>query len=52
LADAGTGIGIDVRLSSPLGPVLCAHTGFDVCGIAVYPRRLSAIAAPGEGERV
>lgn len=32
---------VDVRLSSPLGPVLCAHTGFDVCGIAVYPRRLS-----------
>ncbi|HUP02003.1 MAG TPA: DegV family protein [Gemmatimonadota bacterium] len=28
---------------SPLGPVLCAHTGFDVCGIAVYPRRLSKL---------
>ena len=27
----------------PLGPVLCAHTGFDVCGIAVYPRRLSVL---------
>jgi hypothetical protein len=24
--------------------VLCAHTGFDVCGIAVYPRRLSSPA--------
>ncbi len=29
---------------APLGPVLCAHTGFDVCGIAVYPRRLSRLA--------
>lgn len=28
---------------APLGPVLCAHTGFDVCGIAVYPRRLSRL---------
>lgn len=27
----------------PLGAVLCAHTGFDVCGIAVYPRRFSAL---------
>lgn len=26
-----------------LSPVLCAHTGFDVCGVAVYPRRLSAL---------
>lgn len=49
---SGNGVGIDVLLSSPLGPVLCAHTGFDVCGIAVYPRRLSAIAAPGGRERV
>ena len=49
---AGNGVGIDVRLSSPLGPVLCAHTGFDVCGIAVYPRRLSAIEPSGGGERV
>lgn len=24
---------------APLGPVLCAHTGFDVCGIAAFPRR-------------
>lgn len=47
---AGNGAGIDVRLSSPLGPVLCAHTGFDVCGIAVYPRRLSAIEPP-EGRK-
>lgn len=23
---------------APLGPVLCAHTGFDVCGIGAYPR--------------
>ena len=38
---------VDVRFWSPLGPVLCAHTGFDVCGIAVYPRRLSATAVPG-----
>ncbi|HEY7473158.1 MAG TPA: DegV family protein [Gemmatimonadota bacterium] len=35
---------IDVRFAPPLGPVLCAHTGFDVCGIAVYPRRLSSPA--------
>jgi fatty acid-binding protein DegV len=28
---------------APLGPVLCAHTGFDVCGVAVYPDRLSAL---------
>ncbi|HYO47274.1 MAG TPA: DegV family protein, partial [Gemmatimonadota bacterium] len=39
---AGTGAGVDIRFSLPLGPVLCAHTGFDVCGIAVYPRRFSA----------
>lgn len=25
----------------PIGPVLCAHTGFDVCGLVVYPARLS-----------
>ena len=29
---------------APLGPVLCAHTGFDVCGIAAYPARLSAVS--------
>lgn len=23
---------------APLGPVLCAHTGFDVCGVVAYPR--------------
>jgi len=40
----GNGADVDVRFSMPLGPVLCAHTGFDVCGIAVYPRRLSATA--------
>jgi DegV family protein with EDD domain len=28
---------------APLGPVLCAHTGFDVCGVAVYPKRLSTL---------
>jgi DegV family protein with EDD domain len=28
---------------APLGPVLCAHTGFDVCGVAVYPHHLSAL---------
>ena len=28
---------------APLGPVLSAHTGFDVCGIGVYPARLSAV---------
>jgi DegV family protein with EDD domain len=33
---------VDIAFSLPLGPVLCAHTGFDVCGIAVYPSRLSA----------
>jgi DegV family protein with EDD domain len=33
---------VDIAFSLPLGPVLCAHTGFDVCGIAVYPTRLSA----------
>ncbi|HEU4463854.1 MAG TPA: DegV family protein [Gemmatimonadota bacterium] len=33
---------VDIVFSLPLGPVLCAHTGFDVCGIAVYPSRLSA----------
>lgn len=26
---------------APLGPVLCAHTGFDVCGLAVHPASLS-----------
>lgn len=31
---------------APLGPVLCAHTGFDVCGIAVYPQRLSSLRNP------
>ncbi|HUF88982.1 MAG TPA: DegV family protein [Gemmatimonadota bacterium] len=40
----GDGSDVDVRFSKQLGPVLCAHTGFDVCGIAVYPRRLSATA--------
>ncbi len=30
---------------APLGPVLCAHTGFDVCGIAAYPARLSAVGS-------
>lgn len=29
---------------APLGPVLCAHTGFDVCGVAAFPARLSAVA--------
>jgi DegV family protein with EDD domain len=28
---------------APLGPALSAHTGFDVCGIGVYPARLSAV---------
>lgn len=28
---------------APLGPVLCAHTGFDVCGVAAYPAGLSAL---------
>lgn len=28
---------------APLGPVLCAHTGFDVCGVAAYPARLSVV---------
>ena len=37
--DAGR---VDIAFSLPLGPVLCAHTGFDVCGIAVYPSHLSA----------
>ena len=37
--DAGR---VDIAFSLPLGPVLCAHTGFDVCGIAVFPSRLSA----------
>ena len=32
--------------TSPLGPVLCAHTGFDVCGLAVYPGALSALEGP------
>lgn len=32
---------------APLGPVLCAHTGFDVCGIAAYPRSMSRLALPG-----
>lgn len=32
---------VEIAFSLPLGPVLCAHTGFDVCGIAVYPTRLS-----------
>lgn len=32
---------VDRCQRAPLGPVLCAHTGFDVCGLAVYPARLS-----------
>jgi DegV family protein with EDD domain len=40
---AANGMEVDVRFSPPLGPVLCAHTGFDVCGIAVYPRGLSVM---------
>ena len=28
---------------APLGPVLCAHTGFDVCGVAAYPRAASRL---------
>ena len=28
---------------APLGPVLCAHTGFDVCGVAAWPRSLSRL---------
>lgn len=31
---------------APLGPVLCAHTGFDVCGIAAYPRSMSRLTLP------
>lgn len=38
----GEGGRVDIVFSQPLSPVLCAHTGFDVCGIAVYPSRLSA----------
>ncbi|MBW3660116.1 MAG: DegV family protein [Gemmatimonadetes bacterium] len=30
---------------APLGPVLCAHTGFDVCGVAAWPRALSRLPA-------
>ena len=41
---AGNGAAVEIRFSLPLGPVLCAHTGFDVCGIAVYPRHLSVVA--------
>jgi DegV family protein with EDD domain len=44
---AADGDRVDIRFSLPLGPVLCAHTGFDVCGIAVYPRRLSAVRGTG-----
>ena len=40
----GEGGRVEIAFSLPLGPVLCAHTGFDVCGIAVYPSRLSAAA--------
>jgi DegV family protein with EDD domain len=39
---------VDIAFSLPLGPVLCAHTGFDVCGIAVYPSRLSAAWQAGD----
>lgn len=38
----GEGGRVEIVFSLPLGPVLCAHTGFDVCGIAVFPSRLSA----------
>lgn len=38
----GEGGRVEIAFSLPLGPVLCAHTGFDVCGIAVFPSRLSA----------
>lgn len=27
---AGNGAAVEIRFSLPLGPVLCAHTGFDV----------------------
>ena len=37
----GKGGRVEIAFSLPLGPVLCAHTGFDVCGIAVFPSRLS-----------
>ncbi|HJR52303.1 MAG TPA: DegV family protein [Gemmatimonadota bacterium] len=40
---------VEIAFSLPLGPVLCAHTGFDVCGIAVYPSRLSALQPIGAG---
>ncbi|CAN5889016.1 DegV family protein [soil metagenome] len=43
------GPGVDIPFSLPLGPVLCAHTGFDVCGIAVYPKRLSAVRGVRSG---
>lgn len=46
----GNGAAVDIRFSTPLGPVLCAHTGFDVCGIAVYPGTLSAIVGIGQPE--
>ncbi len=32
-----------IWLRAPLGPALCAHTGFDVCGIAAYPRSMSRL---------
>lgn len=28
---------------APLGPVLCAHTAFDVCGVAAWPREISRL---------
>ena len=35
-----------IWLRAPLGPALCAHTGFDVCGIAAYPRSMSRLERP------
>lgn len=35
--------GTTVWRRAPLGPVLCAHTAFDVCGVAAWPRAVSRL---------
>lgn len=40
---AGSGGGATVWRRAPLGPVLCAHTGFDVCGVGAWPRSVSRL---------
>lgn len=40
---SGSGGAATVWRRAPLGPVLCAHTGFDVCGVGAWPRSVSRL---------